>query len=71
MVEFGLTGKLARFVKPDRRLRAQELAASAIDKIGDPAPLEERAQRQRRLTRGPKEFRKVRVDRPRAKKVKQ
>jgi hypothetical protein len=69
LVELGLTVKLARPVEPDRRLRAQKLAASAIDKIGDPAaPPEERAQRRRRLTKGPEEFREKRVDRPRAKK---
>jgi len=55
--------------KPDRRLRAAELAAKAIDKIADPAALrEERAQRQRRLTKGPEEFREVRVDRPKSKR---
>ena len=71
LVELGLAVKTpARLVsKPDRRLRAQELAANAIDKIGDPAaPSEERAQRRRRLTKGPVEFRDVRVDRPRAKR---
>jgi hypothetical protein len=67
LVELGLTVKApARPVsKPDRRLRAAELAAKAIDKIADPAaPPEERAQRRRRLTKGPEEFREVRVDRP-------
>jgi hypothetical protein len=56
LVELGLTVKvLARPVsKPDRRLRA--------------APREERAQRQRRLTKGPEEFREVRVDRPKSKR---
>jgi hypothetical protein len=40
-----------------------------MDKIGDPAAHpEERAQRQRHLTKGPEEFREVRVDRPKAKK---
>ena len=71
LVELGLTVKvLARPVsKPDRRLRAVELAAKAIDKIADPAALrEERAQRQRRLTKGPEEFREVRVDRPKSKR---
>jgi hypothetical protein len=70
LVELGLTVKApARPVsKPDRRLRAQELAAKVIDKIADPsAPPEERAQRGRRLTTGPEEFREVRVDRPKAK----
>jgi hypothetical protein len=71
LVELGLAVKApARSVsKPDRRLRAQELAAKAIDKIADPsAPPDERAQRVRRLTKGPEEFRQVRVDRPKAQK---
>jgi hypothetical protein len=43
-------------------------SAKAIDKIVDPAaPPEERAQRRRRLTEGPEEFREVRVDRPKKK----
>jgi hypothetical protein len=70
LVELGLTVKApARPVsKSDRRLRAAELAAKAIDKIVDPAaPPEERAQRRRRLTKGPEEFREVRVDRLKAK----
>jgi hypothetical protein len=70
LVELGLTVKAParRPDKPDRRLRAQELAAKAIDKIGDPSmPPEEHAQRRRRLTKGPEEFREVRVDRPKAK----
>jgi hypothetical protein len=70
LVELGLTVKTpARPVsKPGRRLRAAELAAKAIDKIGDPAaPPEERAQRRRRLTKGPEEFQEMRLDRPRAK----
>jgi hypothetical protein len=70
LVELGLTVKArARPAsKPGRMLRAAELAAKAIDKIADPAvPPEERAQRQRRLTKGPEEFREVRVDRPKAK----
>ncbi len=70
MVELGLTVKTpARPVnKPGRRLRAQELATKAIDKIIDPAaPPEERAQRRRRLTKGPTEFREDRVDQPKAK----
>jgi hypothetical protein len=69
LVELGLTVKTpGRPVsKPGRRLRAAELAAKAIEKIVDPsAPLEERAQRRRRLTKGPEEFRDVRVDRPKA-----
>jgi hypothetical protein len=54
--------------EPGRRLRAQELARKAIEKIIEPtAPPEERAQRRRRLTKGPPEFREHRVDQPRAK----
>jgi len=70
LVELGLTVKSpARPAsKPGRVSRAAELAANAIDKIADPAaPPEERAQRQRWLTKGPEEFREVRVDRPKAK----
>jgi hypothetical protein len=54
--------------KPGRKLRARELATKAIEKIIDPAaPPEERAQRRRRLTKGPTEFRDARVDQPKAK----
>jgi hypothetical protein len=55
--------------KPGRRLRAQELATKAIERIIDPAaPPNERAQRRRRLTKGPTEFREDRVDLPKSKK---
>jgi hypothetical protein len=71
LVELGLTVKTpARPVsKPGRRLRAQELATKAIEKMIDlSAPADERAQRRRHLTKGPSEFREDRVDLPRAKK---
>jgi hypothetical protein len=69
LVELGLTVKApARSGKPGRRLRAQELATNAIEKMIDPsAPAEDRAERRRRLTKGPEEFREVRVDRPKVK----
>jgi len=70
LVELGLTVRTParRASKPGRRLRAQELATKAIEKIIDPAaPPEERAQRRRRLTKGPTEFRDDRVDLPKAK----
>ena len=70
LVEIGLTVKTpARAAsKPGRRLRAQELATKAIEKIIDPAaPPEEQAQRRRRLTKGPTEFREARVDQPKVK----
>jgi hypothetical protein len=55
--------------KPARASRARELAAEAIDQMIDPsAPPEERAQRRSRLTKGPEEFREVRVDRPKVKR---
>jgi hypothetical protein len=50
-------------------LRTVELAANAIEKMIDPAaPPEQHAQRPRRLTKGPPEFREDHVDRPKAKK---
>jgi hypothetical protein len=70
LVELGLKGEAPAppVSKPGRRLRAQELATNAIEKIVDPAaPADERDQRRRRLTKGPEEFRGVRVDRPKAK----
>ena len=54
--------------RPGRRLRAQELATKAIENIIDPAAApEEQAQRRRRLTKGPPEFREARLDQPKAK----
>jgi hypothetical protein len=51
-----------------RSTRAAELAAKAIETMGDAsAPADERAQRRRRLTKGPPEFREDRVDLPKAK----
>jgi hypothetical protein len=70
LVELGLKVKTeAKPVsRPGRRLRAQELATKTIEKIIDPtAPLEERTQRRRQLTKGPPEFRDDRVDLPKAK----
>jgi hypothetical protein len=59
--------KLIRRSTPNK-LRAAELAAKAIDGMVDPsAPPDERAQRRRRLTKGPPEFREDRVDLPKAK----
>ena len=65
LVELGLTVQASkRPSKPGRTSRARELASEAIDKMGDPtADPGERAQRHRRLTKGPEEFREVRVDR--------
>src|SRR6266404_4384054 len=69
LVELGLTVKTkAKQPSAARAVRAKELATKAIDKIIDPAaPPEERAQRRRRLTKGPSEFREDRIDLPKAK----
>jgi hypothetical protein len=71
LVDLGLKAEAP--AKPIRstpnKLRAAEMAAKAIDGMIDPsAPPEERAQRRRRLTKGPEEFQEVRVDRPKFKK---
>jgi Ribbon-helix-helix protein, copG family len=69
LVELGLTIKTTTrpVSTPGRRLRALELATKAIEKMIDPsAPPEERAERRRRLTKGPIEFREYRVDLPKA-----
>jgi len=71
LVELGLkvTTPANSVSKPGRRLRAQELAANAIQEMIDPAaPPEERAQRKHRLTKGPAEFRGQRVDLPKPKR---
>src|ERR1700730_3565909 len=70
LVELGLTVKTEpKQPAAARADRAKELATKAIEKMIDPAaPPEERAQRRRRLTKGPLEFREDRVDLPKAKK---
>jgi hypothetical protein len=71
LVELGLTVKAPSrrpVSRQGRKLRAQELATNAIERIIDPAaPPEERDHRRRRLTKGPPEFREDRVDLPKAK----
>jgi hypothetical protein len=72
LVELGLEAqaptKLIRRSTPNK-LRAAELATKEIDGMVDPsAKPEERAQRRRRLTKGPAEFRDDRVDLPKARK---
>ena len=62
LVALGLKVKLppGPVSEPGPRLRAQELATNAIEKIIDPAaPPEERAQRRRRLTKGHRNFAKI------------
>jgi hypothetical protein len=70
LVEIALKSEASRkpIAKPGRRTRAKELAKGAIEKMADPAASpEERAQRQRQLTKGPEEFREARVDLPKRK----
>jgi hypothetical protein len=68
LVELGLTVTPKARPTERARARAAELAVKAINKIGDPtAHPEQHARRQHRLTKGPEEFREVRVDRPKAK----
>ena|SRR5437016_5968985 len=69
LIELGLTVRTKSKQRPTARAqRAKELATKAIEKIIDPsAPPEERAQRRRRLTKGPSEFHEARVDLPEAK----
>ena len=48
--------------------KAAEMAGQAIDQLGDQAAtVEERAQRKRRLIKGPREFRDVRGEQPKKK----
>jgi hypothetical protein len=70
LVEAGLGANALRrpASEPAQKTRAHELASKTIDRMMDPAaPSEERAQRRRRLTKGPSEFREDRVDLPKAK----
>lgn len=66
LVEIGLTIGTAKLQQTTaaRADRANELASETIREMGDPtAHPDERARRHRRLTKGPEEFRDVRVDR--------
>ena len=69
LVELGLTIRTkAKQPSAAGAARAKELAKAAIDKMSDATALpEEQAQRRRRLTKGPLEFRERRVDQPKAK----
>ena len=70
LVEIGLTfGATKPKQTPAARAeRAKELASVTIDEMGDlTADPDERAQRRRRLTKGPEEFRDIRVDCAKAK----
>jgi Arc/MetJ-type ribon-helix-helix transcriptional regulator len=63
LVELGLTVKAAQRGSTKQKLRAQEMAAGAIDKLTDPAASPpDKVQRKRRLLKGPSEFVESRVD---------
>ena len=60
------TGDKENFDQPQT---AAEMAGKVIDQNTDPsASTDEQASRKRRLLKGPKEFREIRRDRPRAKR---
>jgi hypothetical protein len=69
LIEQALAGvPPAKSVKAGSRRKAAEMAGRAIDQLGDQtATVEERAQRKRRLIKGPREFRDVRGDQPKKK----
>ena len=69
LLESGLVGAIApRPRSKESKIKAAEMAGQQIDRIGDRAATEEeRAQRKRRLVKGPREFRDVRGDQPKTK----
>ena len=69
LVELGLTVSTKPKQAPATRAdRAKELASKAIDKVTAGAPNDDvKANRKRRLIKGPEEFREDRVDLPKAK----
>jgi hypothetical protein len=66
LVELGLTVKAKRrATSGNQKLRANEMAGKAIDKMTDTtATRGDQATRKKRLLKGPEEFRAMRVDRP-------
>jgi hypothetical protein len=55
--------------RPKRAATAREMAGQAVDRLIDPsAPDEERQRRERRLLKGPKEFRDIRDNRVKPKR---
>jgi hypothetical protein len=70
LVERGLAGNttVARQLGKGRRRKAAEMASREIDRLGDQTVTNaERTRRKRRLIKGPREFRDLRADRPKAK----
>jgi hypothetical protein len=73
LVDIGLSSNQtrrssARQLSTGAKRKAAELASREIDQLGNQAATdEERAQRKRRLIKGPREFRDVRGDQPKRK----
>jgi hypothetical protein len=68
LVEKALAGKApARSPNKEAAQRASKMAARELEPLGDKSmPPEERDRRKRTLIRGPKEFRGIRGDQPKA-----
>jgi hypothetical protein len=65
LVELGLTVKTKSAPSERQRAALADLASKAIDSLTvGSADSDEKASRERRLIKGPEEFRAVRVDRP-------
>jgi hypothetical protein len=66
LIELGLTVEpQGRPQTKGQKRRASEMAGSTIDELTDTsANVDDRANRKRRLIKGPEEFQNVRVDRP-------
>jgi hypothetical protein len=69
LIERGLVGsQLSKRTSPKTAAKASDMAARQIDKLANPAlPEEERQARNRRLIKGPREFRDLRGDQPKPK----
>jgi hypothetical protein len=70
MIELALAGsEPAKQTSPKAAAKASDLAGRQIDKLANPAmPEAERQSRKRRLIKGPREFRDMRGDQPKAKR---
>jgi Ribbon-helix-helix protein, copG family len=71
-IEFGLAGaQPTKRRAPKAAAKASKLAAQQIDKLADrSATAEEQQKRKRRLLKGPREFREMRADLSKPKKLK-
>jgi hypothetical protein len=69
LVELGLAVKTRSAPSDRQRAEIADLASKTIDSLtAETTDNNEKANRKRRLIKGPEEFREVRVDRPNAKK---